>query len=717
MNSSLSARLEKARERWFVGREREIECFQKALKASGWDYALWHIHGMRGVGKSALLRRFALLARKGNVAVFVLDIEALEPTPAAFCRACSEILNLPDDAKLLDLAAFLVQKSERVVLQIDNFHHLVPLENWLRTSFLPLLPANVAVVSAGREPLSFEWRSDAGWQQLVCSLDLDVFSETQSRDYLCKRGLDVQKNAALLAWAHGHPLALSMGADAAQLGLSGEELDLANFPSLGDALLNYLAPDVPSPRHRAALELGAVVSSTTQELLSAILGQNDDGADWRAIFEWLRALPEMQSHRFGTFPREILREVLTADLRFRTPDLHADLHRRARDFYISRLYRVPPHEQARVVYDGVFLHRLSPMVAPYLSWSENRLVLEDVRPGEIEVLLTMVEENEGAQSRQIAARWFASQSENLSVVRDPGGAIQGFLFALALQKAESQDLESDAGAQRVWNWLQSRAPLRAGENALFFRFWMARESYQAVSDAQSLLFVAAVRRYLVTPNLAYTFFPCQNADFWRDGLVYADLERVPDADFEIEGRKFGVFGHDWRARPVLAWLDLLSQREMQAVVNAPPSLSQGGATYRVLEKSAFLREVKLALRDWSHNSVLQTNPLLETALVFRRAHQLAASIGHVSKPGFGVDERMNALRALLREALDDLKIAPRLDKEFAALDLVYGRRHLSQEAAANTLNVSNSSLRRYLRAGIEFVGENLWAREIGAENL
>ena len=60
---------------------------------------------------------------------------------------------------------------------------------------------------------------------------------------------------------------------------------------------------------------------------------------------------------------------------------------------------------------------------------------------------------------------------------------------------------------------------------------------------------------------------------------YADLARLPQADFEVDGRRYGVYyGHDWRAVPPAAWLQLLTEREIadgRSPTNtpSPPSLA------------------------------------------------------------------------------------------------------------------------------------------------
>jgi hypothetical protein len=410
--------------------------------------------------------------------------------------------------------------------------------------------------------------------------------------------------------------------------------------------------------------------------------------------------------------------VLVADVRWRDSAWHQELHHRAREHYLRYIHRSSGAEQQRALFDCVFLHRLSPAVAAYMQWHDSHCSLEAAREDEIEGLLAAVEKHESKESRQIAARWFELQPEGIVVVRDQGGVAQGFVFQLALHRASPADIEADPSAHAAWKYLGSHSPLRSDEGATLFRFWMDKDSYQEVGAIQSLIFVQAARHYITTPNLAYSFFPCAVPDFWQDGFLYADLQRLPEADFEVGGQTFGTYGHDWRARPVLAWLDLLSQREMQSVGVAPSASppSAPDATFRIVSEDEFTSAVRSALRDWSNMAALRRNPLLETASVHRRARHIAAQSSAGAGSSVTPDELVTALRSLLREARETLALAPRQDKTHRALELVYGRRALSQEAAAAAMDVSLSSFRRYLRTAISFIENSLWHREINGDN-
>jgi hypothetical protein len=731
MNPALSERLQLARRRLFVGRTTELRDWAVALDAPTWNIPIWHIHGLGGIGKTSLLREWRSEARARGVVVLPLDARDFDPTIDAVCGALRELLNAIPGNELAamagpsELCAAMDAMDSRLVVQIDTFELLEPLDDWLRESFLPQLPSNVAVNIAGRNSLSMAWHGDAGWHELLRSFDLGALSPRESTDYLEKRGVASRAQANLRSWAHGHPLALSLAADIwlqrpdeARVDLKeNSELEPNSFqpgevPQLVGSLLGHLISEVPTKWHRAALEACATVSVLSEELLGELLaplnGQGE-APDSRSLFEWLRSLSIIQANRFGLFPHDLAREVLVADLRWRNPQWHGQLHKGARQYYLRHIHHSSGGEQQRAIFDCLFLHRMSPAVAPYLQWNDSRSSLEPGRGADIEACLEWVERHEGQQSRHIASRWFSSQPENLTVVRNPGGQPQGFVFQLALHSATPAEIESDPATRAAWHYLQEHAPLRSGERSTLFRFWMDKDEYQNVGATQSLIFVQAARHYLTTPQLAFTFFPCAAPEFWSLGFGYADLERVEAADFEVEGHRYGTFCHDWRSRPVLAWIDLLTQREIHSVdIEATPVPEPTKeAPFLVLDEASFGIAVRQALRGWSDPVLLRRNPLLQTSLVQRRARHLA---GQGKQPTS--DEAVLALRSLLRQAVVALAAASRQDKSYHALELVYGRRTLSQESAADVMNVSHSSFRRYLRSALTFISESLWQLEM-----
>jgi hypothetical protein len=47
--------------------------------------------------------------------------------------------------------------------------------------------------------------------------------------------------------------------------------------------------------------------------------------------------------------------------------------------------------------------------------------------------------------------------------------------------------------------------------------------------------------------------------------------RTPGADFEIDGRRYGVFAHDWRIETATEWLRLKAERAWRIEAAASPA--------------------------------------------------------------------------------------------------------------------------------------------------
>jgi hypothetical protein len=204
------------------------------------------------------------------------------------------------------------------------------------------------------------------------------------------------------------------------------------------------------------------------------------------LFEWLRSLSIIEAGPSGVFPHDLAREAIVADLRWRDPARYDELRQGARRYYSARLAQTSGRWRQDVLFDYIFLHRSNAVVRPFLEWRENgRLSSSPATPQDVPHLVAMVEKHEGADSARIAAHWFERQRHGVQVIREPDGQIAGFLATIALHEATVEDLQADVGAQAARAYLDRQAPLREGEAALMFRFWMAAETHQAVSPAQS----------------------------------------------------------------------------------------------------------------------------------------------------------------------------------------------------------------------------------------
>jgi len=685
-------RLIAARCRRFVGRTAERGAFLDAIASARSSVYLLYIDGPAGIGKSSLLNEFFCECQTTDIPALLLDGRYTEPSPQGFRAALSA--NAPHQQAADPWADFQAMPGPHIIF-IDTYELLAPLDDWLRLDFLPQL-ADTLVVMAG-QGLSLAWRTDLGWQGRIRTIVLGNLSADESRAYLTGRAVPEEQQQSVIAFTHGHPLALSLVADAFDQ-RPGMDFQAEAAPDVIKALLAHFVQKVPGPAHRAALEACSLVRWTTEDLLAEML-TSPDGHD---LFQWLRGLSFIESGAFGLFPHDLAREMLAADVQWRNPDWFATLHERARAYYYHHFQQAQGAAQQRIMLDYLYLHRHSPLVRPYLEWQESGNIYGDtMKAADKQSLIAMVAVHEGQQSAALAATWLDNQPQGAVVFRDRRGQVEGFLHMVALHQTMDAESEADPAVDAAWRFLEQHAPPRPGEQATIVRFWMGRADYQAVSTVQSLVFVSAALHYLTTEGLAYSFFTCADPDFWAPMFTYAGLQRLPEVDFEVGGRRYGVYGHDWRAVPPAAWLDALVSKETAPgePLNASWPETQ---PLLILNKAEFVSAVRCALRDCTSADRLGTNPLLQSRLVNERSGLHAT-----------VAQRVVALQSVLAEATESLRSLQRGDKLYRAVQAVYFHPTLTQEQAAEALDLPFSTFRRHAQAGLTHVADYLWQREVG----
>ncbi len=690
-------RLTAARQRRFVGRAAEVAHFQTALTAPELQFVGIYIYGPSGVGKTTLLKQLqTICAQHQSIAIYI-DARNIEPTPESIYMAFAMALGL---AAYENPLQHIGRQPQRHVLFIDTFEVLAPLDGWFRDSFMPATPENMLVVMAGRNALSTGWRSDPVWNELLRVMPLRNLTMDEGRAYLAQRSIPETQHQAVLGFTHGHPLALSLVADTfAQRQSMGEPFRPEDAPDVIRTLLEQFVQKVPGPAHRAALEACALARVMTEAVLAVAL----DTPNVAELFDWLRGLSFIESNRFGLLPHDLLREALVADLRWRNPVWYAELHKRVRNFYKARLNQTHGLEQQLVLFDYLYLHRDNMIIRQYFDWQESGTILpQSMQPAEIPALLAMVQTHEGETSARHAAHWFARQPHNVLVVREPGknSTPLGFMCTVELNEANEADLMADPATAHAWTFLLRHAPLRSGERATMFRFWMARDTYQDVSAIQSLIAVNMTRHELTTPRLAFTFMPFANAEFWEMVAAYADMARLEEADFTVGEHRYGVYAHDWRVTPTTAWLDLLAEREVSVMTFDKPIAPKPSMQMVALSTEDFASAVRTALRDLVRIEALHSSPLLRSRLLADTAAESHAV-------------RAQALRDQIMQVINGLQSSPRESKLYRALYHTYVQPAATQEQAAELLDLPFSTYRRHLQSGILRITEILWQRELG----
>jgi hypothetical protein len=658
--TSLAERLDAARRRAFVGRAAELGLVAAMLAGTG-AMTVLHLHGPGGVGKSTLLRRIAWEAAGSGRAVSFMDGRDVDDPAVG-----------PGGVLLVD--------------EVDA----VPSE--ALAALLGALPAGAVAVLAGREPPPPVWRTDPGWRSVVRSVRLGNLDDADGRALLRLRGVPEAAHDRALAFTHGHPLALALLADVADQAPA----DVAT-PEVLAVLLHSLVGAVPSGDHLAALEACSQVAVTTEPLLAALLGVPDA----RALFDWLRGLSIVDFSARGLYPHDIAREALARELEWRHPEAHARLHARARAFY-ERQLAADPATARHALFDFAFLHRDSPVLGPFLRHvhpargNGDGLTTGPAAPGEWPVLRAMVAAHEGPASAAHADHWAAVQPDAITVVRNGSGEPAGVIVAPALDRASGAELAADPVAAAAWAAAQ-RAPAREGETVLLVRHWTDAHVHQSVSPVQIHVTLHLVRRYLATPGLAHVFLCHADPDLWTGAMAYTDFHRVPGV-VTVDGRAFGLFAHDWRAVPPLAWMALLAGRE----TDADPLTAPAPEPPRVLDEAEFADAVRAALRDVSRPDRLRDAALGHSRLVRSRLD-----------PDASAADRARAVRDVIMAAAQVLERSPRDRRGYRALHHTYLQPAPTQAAAAEVLGLPPTTYRRHLTAGIARLTELLRQEELG----
>lgn len=693
MPSALADQLTTARRRAFVGRRAELAFLDPLLTAVETG-GIGYVHGPGGVGKSTFLRQLAWLG--GQAGRRVVWFDAHDAVDAGLPECLAPALGVPPGEVRESLA-----KTPRLLILVDAAELLGPPDRWLREELLTVLPGDAVAVVAGRDAPPLAWRVDPGWRGLLRTVALSNLSAAEGAEMLSALGVAESAHPSALAFTRGHPLALALVADVCAQPGGAVALD-AN-PQVVTALLAGLLDAVPTPRHRAALEACAQVRVTTEPLLATLL----DLPDARELFDWLRGLSVMEYGPRGIHPHDLARDALGAELRWRHPERYAELHRRAGTYYQQQLRGADPAAQQMVLADFTYLHRDSPVFGPYLtslspSSGAGDLAVAAPRPGDWPAVLSLVERHEGTAAARAAEHWFARQPESFVVVRDAAGAVGGVCAVLALHAVDDADRRADPAVDAARRYLDRHAPLRAEERASLVRFWFAAEEYQAVSPAATTAITMHLARlYLTTPDLAVSLQSYADPDAWAPVCGYADFARVPEADYAVGGRAYGVYAHDWRVVPTLAWLTLLAARETADEPLAIPSAG-AAAPVRVLDAEEFARALRAALGELSRPDRLRTSPLVRSRLV-------SALAGADTAPA----ARVRVIQEVVREAAVALEASPRDRRAYRALHHTYLQPAGSQQRAADLLNLPMSTFRRHLAAGIDRLTEILWERELG----
>ncbi|MCX4702615.1 ATP-binding protein [Streptomyces sp. NBC_01373] len=664
-----------ARDRAFVGRAVERALFRSALDEDPGSSPVLYLQGPGGIGKSTLLRRFALEAREAGRLVVEVDGRTVPATPEDFEQAAGKATGEPGS-----------------VLLVDTFEHCQGLEHWLWEHFLPRLPLGAVAVVAGRTAPDPRWVADPGWADLLRVVPLRNLAQDDATAFLRARGVPAGAHHTLLSFTGGNPLALSLAvAVAGRQEADGTPRAADWSPGLDviATLLPQLVGDPPSQEHRTALEVCAQADVTSEALLRAMMGERA-----AELFAWLRAQPFIESTAAGLFPHDVVREVLAADLRWRDPDGFAALRGRMYQHLLGRVRDAPAAQMLQAMQALVYLERSAGHMSGTLVWHPEGVVREmPCAPADESRVVELVREAEGAESAAIARFWLDRQPEAFSVYRSTRtDDIVACSAWLRFSGPEGEDVDPVVAA--AWAHVDAGGPLRPGEHLAMARFQVEPQAYQRPSASMNLMQWRVGGEIIRADRLAWSFVVMRDDGFWNGYLERSDMMPT-DAVPVVGDHGYRLFAHDWRTQSGMAWTEEKHEavRDGAAAVTSParsPQDPQERREHLTLSRPEFDVAVRDALRALWWPSELAANPLSRGRLV---------------------TETGRSLHDILLSAIDTVLEVRGGEKRHLVITSTYSKAAPTQEAAARRLGMSFSTYRRHLTAAVKHVSEVLWSHE------
>lgn len=663
--------------RHFVGRQEEVARFWSLV--DGPEPRVWWIFGPGGIGKSHLLSVLADEARRAGCRVATADLRSI-------------------DASTRGLAATVLDEidsdqSSRTVVVLDSLDSTGPIERWLRVELLPRLPSQTLVLIGSRRVPSLEWRSHPTWSALLELVPLRGLSTEDGRRLLTLAGVPPNVTPKAMELAHGHPLALQLLAETLTTdpgGVVPDEIDEA--PDVVAAMLNRLVDDVPDDQHRLAIELASLSRLTTRSMIRDLCDQ--DRAD--QLYEWLAGQPWIDRLPDGLCPHDLAREVIEADLHNNDPDRYASAKRALRTHILDpeRIEEDPD----RCAADYLYLHRRRSVLRSAWDWSSfGQTDATGLRADDRDALADLVAASYGPASVSVLDHWLRRQPQAFVVLRSLGHVI-GFITTLVFDEPSADDLTADPSTAAIWHRAQRRGPPRQGETVGLFRFVCDQEAGTLPpSPTYNAVTILAFHYWMTTEGLSLDYVVKPREGSFEPMMHYIDFHPVDDAAHVVGDTEMVVFEHDWRVAPLEPWLDRMGTLEggapLQPATDCAPMLV-------ALDEAAFTNAVRSALRDLTQPARLADNPLVASRVV---------------RDGSGVDGP-DKLARTIREAFEALDDHPRTERARRAVERTYLRGAVTQEAAAEVLDMAFSTYRRHLARGVDLLVDRLWRWELYGRN-
>lgn len=538
-----------------VGRADEVDLLRNLLE----EGAVVYLHGVAGIGKSALLNCLLEGMRAAGVPTFRLDCRSIEPTESGLMLALGHALELSPYPHLREVTARLEHTG--AFIAFDHYEVFRLMDTWIRQRFLSTLPHGVRVIIASREPPISAWFS-ADLAAPVHQITLSALREQDALLLLNRRGVDEQAASRLNRIARGHPLALTLAAEA---GAGARHLWLEEVAAarLLTELTHLFLDDVRDPLTRQALYAASTLRRATIPLLEAMLSGELVGK----AFDQLASLPFVETARDGLVIHEAVREAIAARLQAVDPNRYREYRRAAWRVLRSDVSGAVTSELWRYTADMLYLISNPVVREAFFPSGGQPLAVEPAGPEDERAIALIAERHEPPEAARLLRAWWDVARQTFSVTRDSHGAVRAFFCLLDDSVLRSRLVDEDPIVE-LWRRHLREAPTPPGQLALGLRRWLDIEHGEMPCAGQAACWLDVKRTYMaLRPALRRMYVVVQDTETYWPVVEALGFQPLPPTSLisrgeSAEGNEYANVLLDFGPGSVDGWLATLAANEL-----------------------------------------------------------------------------------------------------------------------------------------------------------
>jgi hypothetical protein len=539
------------------------------------------LHGIAGIGKTALLSAFALEAVARGARVVELDCRTIEPTERGFLQALGDSLEL-------------VSEDEPVVVTLDNYEVFRLLDTWLRQEFVPGLPESARVVLSGREPPLAAWLTSPDLGEVVRIVPLGPLAEEDALRLLVDLGVNEAGARRMNRVVRGHPLALNLAAATLR---DSDEPALEEVAAQGaiDALARLFVADLDHST-RDALEAASVVRRVTRSLLEAMLDEDADDA-----LDRLTELPFVEPRADGLVVHDAVRAAVAAALRGTDPERYRAYRRSAWRQLREEVRRASEAELWRYTADMLFIIENPIVREAFFPTAMQPLAVEKARREDAPAIESIARRHAGPEEAELLAEWWDAEPETFSVVRDREGVVTAFFVLLDNRTMLPPAVDDSAVEQWVEHLRNERIP--HGDPVLGLRRWLDADHGESPCASQAACWLDVKRTYMaLRPDLRRIYVTVEDVPTYWPAVEKLGFRPVAEQGVDLDDTTYTSVFLDFGPGSVDGWLAGLVADELGL-------------------------ESRLQLDETAHEVVIEATRIHLTPLDFGVLHRLERARG------------------------------------------------------------------------------------------